>query len=1031
MFVVIILLIINSFLVNIQSQQIHLLKFDTNINKLLITKNNDYLIVASENYLYKLNKQFEIENKLIIGPTYESISQCAYETAINKCISRGEYCINNTPINNNVYFMLNYGQNEFIECGSSYEGSCRIRDINTLQINGCNFTQPLIWYNYGGSGILGNLNRLYIMTNIRPLDRELYFLEDLNLINYYTLSGKTNVYFAPAAPYTSQMIVDRKTVNSQQIDIQNIFTFKSNGMIYFLYNHGEQAKVIRMCDLDTKEYVSRLVEISINCGNTVKKLKSADYSQKLDTIFMIFNDNSLCSIQVSYLNNEFKNAINSCLTFNDSLASLCLNTTDVFRSNKVQSCRCSFYRSKLSSFSDKLREILFNEPDFCYFNSKQNTDSQYLYDILAQLMFFNVRESINLQPYLKLSNEINSIITTELYDNKHLVFLAINNNKIRLFETKQNYFEELMQINVEFNPKILNYDHSNHILYVESEKRLMRIDLNDCSSYKTCSQCLLNKNPYCGWCLLDDKCLSKSKCLNTKWFQSFNSSSCPQIIQVQPKYLAPLVTNKIKLTVNFEIKENFKLKCLFNKSIEVDAMVIPDQNQIICEINKFYIDNNDYTNLLVELKSDLTGKVIGTSEEIFLVNCSYFNSCKKCQENVNYNVCSWDINNGKCIYSTSYNSNTSPNIRKCPQFDANEFINISFTQEKVDYYISLKNFDKISNFDLNCLLNNTYLTPFFISSNNSGYCSYSPKNDSQLTKVKFQYVYLKLVYHTENGNLNEIDYVYYPLKHVRINIVYCELNAANCGECLTDDLLSYGCGWCSSSSICNTQNLCSQNWLSRYSNGNFALCPDPLITSISPQCGPLEGGTQLKIKGINLGHTPSDVSVSLKSSLTTISCRLIDNLYVKASEIICKTNSIQRETNLSVLVTIKSDQQVHEISSFNQLNNQLFYRYAQYQVISISPTKTIKSGGTIIRLNGLNLNCGSNKQIFFGSIKCNIIEANDPDMILCKTEPFTKNDFFNLRYIVDDSQLSYSNINLEYVNDPSVTSFSSNKSIIR
>jgi len=80
--------------------------------------------------------------------------------------------------------------------------------------------------------------------------------------------------------------------------------------------------------------------------------------------------------------------------------------------------------------------------------------------------------------------------------------------------------------------------------------------------------------------------------------------------------------------------------------------------------------------------------------------------------------------------------------------------------------------------------------------------------------------------------------------------------ADNCGMCHALHP-KYGCGWCQSSNRCEIKKQCDDGkgvWLD-----SNQTCPYLEVTSFEPMLGPWEGGTNITIRGINLGKTFSDI----------------------------------------------------------------------------------------------------------------------------------------------------------------------------
>lgn len=105
--------------------------------------------------------------------------------------------------------------------------------------------------------------------------------------------------------------------------------------------------------------------------------------------------------------------------------------------------------------------------------------------------------------------------------------------------------------------------------------------------------------------------------------------------------------------------------------------------------------------------------------------------------------------------------------------------------------------------------------------------------------------------------------------NIRVVIYKCEQMADNCGQCL-ELADKFKCGWCTNS--CRVKEQCSKsnadsNTLDLFNtNTGYLLskaptfldksqiCPNPQILSFWPEVGPINGGTNLTIRGINLGE---------------------------------------------------------------------------------------------------------------------------------------------------------------------------------
>ena len=125
-----------------------------------------------------------------------------------------------------------------------------------------------------------------------------------------------------------------------------------------------------------------------------------------------------------------------------------------------------------------------------------------------------------------------------------------------------------------------------------------------------------------------------------------------------------------------------------------------------------------------------------------------------------------------------------------------------------------------------------------------------------------------------------------------------------------------------------------------------------MITSISPDSGPTEGGTTVTITGTDLGTSFSDIISITVGSLT---CTPIENSYLVGRRISCDISSssqAQLPGMANVVVTVS------RMGGANQDATAQF-RFGQPRVYSVSPSYGPGAGGTIVRVRGEDLNIGN------------------------------------------------------------------------
>ena len=148
---------------------------------------------------------------------------------------------------------------------------------------------------------------------------------------------------------------------------------------------------------------------------------------------------------------------------------------------------------------------------------------------------------IEAAPVLTYSNDhLVAVAATSTHDYT-VAFLGTSDGRIKkaVVETVTNAFEYSDEAIVP-DSRIgadLHFDQSKNFLYVMTDKRVTLMRVQNCQQHKTCGECLGARDPYCGWCSLENKCSLRSDCaeaaqdplywlLLQKWQMHYHHS-CP------------------------------------------------------------------------------------------------------------------------------------------------------------------------------------------------------------------------------------------------------------------------------------------------------------------------------------------------------------------------------------------------------------------------------------------------------------------------------------------------------------------------
>ena len=79
------------------------------------------------------------------------------------------------------------------------------------------------------------------------------------------------------------------------------------------------------------------------------------------------------------------------------------------------------------------------------------------------------------------------------------------------------------------------------LLIIFPSCQVSKVKAQECSIYEGCSQCLGARDPYCGWCSLENKCSLRRDCRDAtqdpQHWVSYKTGRCTTITQVMPDKL--------------------------------------------------------------------------------------------------------------------------------------------------------------------------------------------------------------------------------------------------------------------------------------------------------------------------------------------------------------------------------------------------------------------------------------------------------------------------------------------------------------
>uniref|UniRef100_A0A8D2QJN1 Plexin-B1 n=1 Tax=Zonotrichia albicollis TaxID=44394 RepID=A0A8D2QJN1_ZONAL len=205
---------------------------------------------------------------------------------------------------------------------------------------------------------------------------------------------------------------------------------------------------------------------------------------------------------------------------------------------------------------------------------------------------------------------------------------------------------------------------------------------------------------------------------------------------------------------------------------------------------------------------------------------------------------------------------------------------------------------------------------------------------------------------------------------LHVTFYNCSVGHTDCSRCQTADS-KYNCVWCGGDNpSCIFRGSCKEEIED--------LCPAPLIHSVYPLSGPVEGGTRITITGSNLGQKHQDIAETV--TVAGIPCAVDAQEYEISSSIVCVTGGSWTERFGHIVV---------EVPGGGRGVSGHVFTYQNPELKSIVPTQGPKAGGTCLTLLGSKLLTGHPNEIsvLLGDLPCQILPGCDADQLACQTSP--------------------------------------------
>uniref|UniRef100_A0A671RYF9 Plexin-D1-like n=1 Tax=Sinocyclocheilus anshuiensis TaxID=1608454 RepID=A0A671RYF9_9TELE len=251
--------------------------------------------------------------------------------------------------------------------------------------------------------------------------------------------------------------------------------------------------------------------------------------------------------------------------------------------------------------------------------------------------------------------------------------------------------------------------------------------------------------------------------------------------------------------------------------------------------------------------------------------------------------------------------------------------------------------------------------------------------------------------------------------HVLLEVmeVYsCSAGDSDCSQCWGRQTQGHMCVWCDNS--CQQRDQC---------HAITTRCPDPHIQKVEPLSGPLTGGTLLTVQGRNLGHSATQLNVSIGH----VPCSVLPQYYTVSVRLVCETGASWEQTSDHVTVRVAGNAV--------GVSKDIFSFVVRARLLEFTPQQGPLAGGTRLTIHGQFLDAGSTVNIKINRTQNCTIFMLSSDVIKCVMPPAKPAVAENVSVCVvydDRPCLSASpSFTFTYEKNPTISHIRPNKSFLR
>uniref|UniRef100_A0A1A8UH63 Plexin-B1 n=1 Tax=Nothobranchius furzeri TaxID=105023 RepID=A0A1A8UH63_NOTFU len=485
-----------------------------------------WVYIGAQDLLFQLN-QFLLPNlQEETGPVTDS-QDCLPPVTESNCPQAKK------TNNHNKLLLINLDSEELITCGSVNQGICQKRDLNLINKILFSTERPVDTQYVAANH--PNVSTVGIVVHSH-LDRQPVLFVGRGYTNSHPPISTRNLAEEPIFSYeeTAKLAVAGRL---SEYDHHFVAAFAHSHHVYFLFYRRDLKSQSR----EYRTYISRIclgdqayysyVEVPLTCRSRTGKIYNL-----LQAVQLGSSTDGTGSLSSDIFLGVFSTNVASSAAPSEDSALCMFNLKDV--DHRINSTRDLCYTQMGREAGVEAAYIEYEVKSNCA-NLPQNTLDAYSCGSDHTPSPMASRVAVEVETILDSPSARLTAVAVSMKVGHTIAFLGDSKGNLhKVFLGPNGEVEEYSVVSIQQNTAInsdLILDQNEEHIFIMTRNMLQKRPVAECQQQLDCHSCLMAHDPYCGWCVLEGRCVLKSHCSRAnqpgQWLWSFNMEQQCLVVQ--------------------------------------------------------------------------------------------------------------------------------------------------------------------------------------------------------------------------------------------------------------------------------------------------------------------------------------------------------------------------------------------------------------------------------------------------------------------------------------------------------------------